>query len=408
MDIAKRFDQIAQFLTPFTPIWDREILHFYPHILSSYSDELLKPLFELSDEELWQIDGKKDFSSIAGSKLEQLFSQMIALSDIPVAPLNREMLPKKALYKVKKKKVHEIESLSPTLAHAIRECRANTMVDIGGGVGHLSRIMTHYHGIRTISIDKNSSLQQTGRERLCSHLSNQQLRFEHITFGEDSRQLDSIFTPDSFTVGLHTCGPLAVTHLKESVEHSVRGLINFGCCYLKITSPQDINLSQQAKQHQLAISNHALTLATRGQIINDFEDFLLKKRVKLYRYMLHLLLYHQFDRHHFVGVGDSSPKLYQKSFAHYAGEKLKVLNIKHQLTAQQLEHFFHESQHQDLVKKMFLMNIFRWQFGRVVELFILLDRALYLKESGLQVEINRYFDENISPRNIGILAKNSR
>ena len=51
------------------------------------------------------------------------------------------------------------------------------------------------------------------------------------------------------------------------------------------------------------------------------------------------------------------------------------------------------------------MNIIRWQFGRAIELWILLDRACYLQENKNEVIIGEYFDENISPRNIGIYAR---
>ena len=46
----------------------------------------------------------------------------------------------------------------------------------------------------------------------------------------------------------------------------------------------------------------------------------------------------------------------------------------------------------------------RWQFGRALEVYILLDRALNLMEKGMKVSMATYFDESLSPRNIGILA----
>ena len=54
---------------------------------------------------------------------------------------------------------------------------------------------------------------------------------------------------------------------------------------------------------------------------------------------------------------------------------------------------------------MFCANIIRWQFGRAIEKLIILDRAIYLKENNYKVELGELFDENISPRNIGIFAE---
>ena len=55
---------------------------------------------------------------------------------------------------------------------------------------------------------------------------------------------------------------------------------------------------------------------------------------------------------------------------------------------------------------MFLCNIIRWQLGRALEVYLLLDRCLYLEEKGYQVSCLQFFDEEISPRNIGIGAIN--
>jgi hypothetical protein len=51
------------------------------------------------------------------------------------------------------------------------------------------------------------------------------------------------------------------------------------------------------------------------------------------------------------------------------------------------------------------MITIRSYLGRPMELYILLDRCLYLMENGYpNVQITRFFDENISPRAIGIFA----
>jgi hypothetical protein len=53
---------------------------------------------------------------------------------------------------------------------------------------------------------------------------------------------------------------------------------------------------------------------------------------------------------------------------------------------------------------MVLCNLIRWQLGRALEIYILLDRALFLEEHQYQVSVKTYFKESLSPRNIGILA----
>jgi hypothetical protein len=53
---------------------------------------------------------------------------------------------------------------------------------------------------------------------------------------------------------------------------------------------------------------------------------------------------------------------------------------------------------------MFICCLIRWQIGRALELYLLLDRAIYLEENNYTAILAEFFSENISPRNIGILA----
>ena len=39
-----------------------------------------------------------------------------------------------------------------------------------------------------------------------------------------------------------------------------------------------------------------------------------------------------------------------------------------------------------------------------MEIYIQIDRCLYLEENGYDVTFEQYFDEALSPRNLGILA----
>ena len=55
--------------------------------------------------------------------------------------------------------------------------------------------------------------------------------------------------------------------------------------------------------------------------------------------------------------------------------------------------------------KILFANIIKSFIGRTIEVYILLDRCLYLIENGYEVNIKRFFNENISPRAIGIYAK---
>ena len=134
----------------------------------------------------------------------------------------------------------------------------------------------------------------------------------------------------------------------------------------------------------------------------DIEDFKLKKRVKYYRYGLHLVLTELLKRNDIYAVGDSHKRYYEMSFPAFIHHKLSELEIEHKLNKEELQQFF--SDKELILRDMFLANIIRWQLGRVLELHILIDRVLYLRENGVKATIKRYFHSHLSPRNIGILS----
>ena len=54
---------------------------------------------------------------------------------------------------------------------------------------------------------------------------------------------------------------------------------------------------------------------------------------------------------------------------------------------------------------MICANLIRAATGRPIELYIICDRGALLEEHGYEVSLANYFDEKLSPRNIGILAR---
>lgn len=410
MQFKTHIDKIQKFLIPYYQIWDKEILNFYPDSLPAYPTIWIDLLDRLSKEDLWKIDCKIDYSTIEGSCLANLISEIKELITLPYFQsskiIQEIILPRDAFLKIKKKKRHEIIRLAPIISHLKKQLDFSHLVDIGGGVGHLSRIMAQYFNIQSICLDNNKTLQDSGYQNLTkfSDLKTAEcLKFINLDFKQNNN-FQEVFNNNSFSIGLHTCGHLAIKHINTSMKFSEKGLLNFGCCYLKLNPQTDINISKYASKNPLNLSPHALTLATRSHTETTFQDFLLKQRVKYYRYALHLLFYHQYGIEKFLGVGDSKAKLYFQDFATYANTKMQQQAISNKLSSKQLNSFFQSKKIQSLIRRMFLANIIRWQFGRVIEHYILTDRCLYLEENGYHTEMHEYFDEKISPRNIGIMA----
>jgi hypothetical protein len=320
----------------------------------------------------------------------------------PKADASWTLADQKTLHMTAKKQ-HEIESILPFLAAQKTALGIERAVDIGGGVGHLARTLVKTLELPMISIDRDATLQSLGRSLL------QKLKLPHIPLqfvaGEmqvgPQSELDSHFEGACLSLGLHTCGPLAWTHLKKS--QSSRAVLNFGCCYDRMDVTRDCQQSAWAQQHPLPFTSFALFLATRGRR-RTLQELALQEKVNTYRLALHLLLLETGLADGFVAVGDASRATYDAGFIAYAADRFRFLQLDFSLYQKRSEDFITRPDVQRSMREFFVINVVRNIFARPLEVLLLLDRVLWMQEQGHAVELRQFFDHSISPRNLGLFA----
>jgi hypothetical protein len=406
---------LHDFLGQTADIWCHEVLNTYPKSRSSYKESWLETVAKLSSEEKWHLDCGRHLEELPSGELKDTFREMEDLAHIPKWPgPQKTQYPSWALHKVSGKKQHEIERIVPLTPLLGLKDHDSHFVDIGGGKGHLSRILCLYHGLSGISLDTNEKFQNLGKERLKKYPHPEgagQMHFIQHTFGtkdpEGQKRELSLFSKAKASLGLHTCGPLALHHLKQAKAE--KGLLNFGCCYQKLEPKTETQLSQFTRERPLPLNKFALTLASRGATDISFQVYQLKEKVKLMRAALHFYLMENFNHQDFVTVGSALPKDYRQDFSHYAKIKCAQLGI-HLSQAQQnsLNDFFKRDDIQEKIHHVYHANIVRWRWSRILEKYLIYDRALYLVEQGHTAEVYQFFDANLSPRNIGILIRSQK
>lgn len=411
MELKSQAKLLHDFLLETKSIWEYEVMDYYPNSLEHFNPEWLKILADLSIEKLHLIESKRVIPEIIGSGLDLFIDKLIKLSTIPKANIPAiKALEDWAYIDVKAKKKHEIERLGPFIEDLTKKYQLENMIDIGGGVGHLARITAYYFGIDVTTLDMDKHFQKIGENRAKKYRlpqSAHRLNFLNLKFGdhEGNIELKKYFKKRTLTCGLHTCGPLAISLIETHQECQGKILLNFGCCYHKLAKDNKFPFSKYYQNHfNLNYTLYAYTLATRAHGKTTLEEFKLKAQVKNYRQGLHLLLVKKFNIHNLLNVGEVHTREYELPFGHYAINKLKDLEIPHQLTESEIEEFYQSFEIQNELKKMLAANIIRWLVGRCLEVYLLIDRVLYLEDLNHEAELFEFFDENISPRNLGILA----
>ena len=405
MDFKKRFQEIAEFLQPYQRIWENEIMLMYPNPLDEIPAEWIADLAKFKNkEDVIKLSRKEVDGLVTTPSLLEFYHRIEELCQVPTI---EKLVPfpeqkNSYLYMIPKKQ-HEIKNLAPFVNHFTKKHGIKNVIDIGGGVGHLAQTLTGHYRLKTTTLDMDPVLQETGRVRF----KREDVNYINIKVDSENEKFKSILTPDSLTLGLHTCGPLAIHQMKGSSSRRIKGLINFGCCYEKLLPhPECQNVSQIAKTlaTPLIFNRFALTLATRAHRKMNDKDYELKLKVKYYRYAIHFLLHDEYGIEGLTSLGNSHPSLYDESFGSYVLKQFETIQTPLKHSHEELNQYFSSEKLQKLIWNMLSADLIRNAFGRLMELYLLLDRAIYLEETGYTVQLLEFFEESISPRNLGIVA----
>lgn len=408
MDYRQRLLDIIEFLKPYQRIWQNEIMLMYPNPLEGFPIEWIEEIAAIKDKKDIMRLEVKDFSGLVQNPSFQKFHQRI--EELTAFPKSQVLTPMPAdsftfLHMIPKKQ-HEIKILAPAINELYQNQKIHEVIDIGGGIGLLAQTLSNQYGLNLISLDLDPILQKTGlgRNKKNAKRMDHFVRYEKVKVARDEKDFLKHLTSKTMTVGLHTCGPLAVDQIMGSSQQQVKALINFGCCYHKLKSDQKI--SKFAQEHcPWIISPFALTLASRGHKKLQEKDYDLKLKVKSYRFAFHFLLHDHYNKKELVTLGNSKPKDYDKSFSTYALEQFKRIKLTPKHSPEELDEYFQNPERKKLIWDMLAAEIIRNSLGRLVEVSLLLDRVIYLQEQNYKAELLVFFDETISPRNLGIVAR---
>lgn len=398
MNYQDRYLRLWSSLKAIQSIWHYNLLlepekalkdvDIYLDELAGFSESTLHALHHLKMPSKASANFQDTFCALFDESLLPKWKKELALSTLQQQGL-------------KPKKIHEMARLLSFL----KEKQAySTYMDIGAGLGHLSRHLQWALNQDVLSVEKELTLSSKAAELSSQAKWLDPSRIKHIC-GEAPgiyQDLNSFKNPSTLSLGLHTCGSLAWHHVRL-VEEGM-SVFNFACCYDKLANPKtELNVSRLSKTYFLDWSREALFNVTRGAKKRSLEDFRFQKRVQIYRYALQHLLNENFPELNVVSVGNTPPSVYQADFSDYCENRLKVLGLELLWSKKSIEGFF-RSFYPSYTRK-WLAVVLRETCLRGLEWSIHLDRAIYFQEKTHQVELGEFFERELSPRNIGIFIK---
>ena len=359
---------------------------------------------------------------------------------------------------VKPKKQHEIHVLSQLVASIFTKENCTSVVDVGSGQGHLSRLLSLGFNFPVTSlecensylkkaelfdyeaklhlrktVDRSETLQMESAMNITKSILPNYLQFKILpnTSSSEFRQALNInrFSNETnkanvydrcLLTGLHACGDLSATMIRLFKESSnIHALVSVGCCYMKLTACNkkcnpdltrysDMNCYPMSN-YVKSIADHHLSYKSRELACHAIEDFQIRLRenslhlkMHCYRAVLEYLIRQSFPDLIRPGV-QTIKKAYLLSFAEYVEKAYKKLNLGdvpiRQLQSDEVERMLNDW------KNVLIFFTLALMIAPVIESVILLDRVIFLLENNIQSELVSVFDPLVSPRCFAIVAK---
>lgn len=394
-DLLQRFQALDSFLSEHQALWRPRPFVHYPHIPWEAEHPQLAAWLRAQSLEHAEAAHNQPHLLQAPAPFPQLAAQALRLSkvgELPHSPAG--VLLARFSADVPGRKWQQIDAFARSLnfTHTPQH-----WLDWCAGKGHLGRRLAHGGGTLTC-LEYDPQLVSSGQQLSHKLDINAKHIEQNVLADNAASQLQAQHTP----VALHACGELHTRLLQLASEVDCQQLAIAPCCYNRISTPtyQALSTNAQASTLQLSIDDLGLPLSetvTAGAKVRRQRDQSMARRLAF-----DLLQRHLRGTNDYLPTPSLPPAWLNKPFAEYCKDlaALKQLSAPMQRDWEQLE-----QQGWQRLAEVRNLELLRNLFRRPLELWLLLDRALYLQEQGYSVRLGTFCTHQQSPRNLLLLAE---
>ncbi|WP_215403210.1 methyltransferase [Vibrio gigantis] len=270
------------------------------------------------------------------------------------------------------------------------------------GKGFLGRILSQQSKQKVTSFEWQQSLCESGQKIADA----QRLEMTFVQGDAFSESADDVFNSNQHAVALHACGDLHVELVKKSVSHGLPAVTISPCCYHLIREENYQAMSSVAKASALTLSKSDLRIPLQETVTGGERVKRHRQLEMSYRLGFSQLLRAELNIDEYIPVPSIKKSELSEgfeSFCHWASE-VKEITLGSDID---FESYF--AQGEKLFWEMEKLSLVQQVFRRPLEIWLALDRAIYLKEQGYEATIEEFCERSITPRNLLIHGvKNDR
>ena len=299
---------------------------------------------------------------------------------------------------VRLRKSAQIAALTKLSAPLVDGPGLEHVIDWCSGKGHLGRSIGAVTDTGLILVERDAALCKDG-ERLAAEAGlacrvlNLDVLKEDMSLSLPSRGL---------LVGLHACGSLGERLLNVAVDTAQSSVVYAPCCYHRgyMEGPYT-PLSTRARDLELGLIWSDLRLPTLDEAVASPRKRVRRHREQAWRLAVDALVREATGRDVYTPLGPAPKAWLAGSFGEFARRLTSraALPLPTTWSADAAQALGWQR-----AKSARALGALRSVFRRPLELWLVLDRALYLSERGYSVDVVRFCEARITPRNLVIIA----
>ncbi len=389
VNLQNKLKKTAHILNKYLPLISQSDLAVISG--SEINHKWITGLMKLDRDDLVRFDAQREHTLLNDPEWLELVDDIEDLSRFRKVEVNEIEL--KTFGNVKKQ--HELKQLYFFMS----EDSGKSVADFGGGVGNLAYFLEGELEMKVTVLEKDLALIDKGKKKLSKMNSQVLFNHCHVCSNSSTANLENI----EVAVGLHTCGNFATDMFRTCMENKIQKIINLGCCYSKIKD-DDYNLSVHSDK-SISFNERALSSAIQSFNKVPVEFYKYRERIMKFKLSFHHWLFSEHSHLAFCSMSNARKSLYENSFGDYVQICLSKFFTEIMVPDKKNVELFYQSERNTYLNEYFsAFYALRRYLGKLVEIYILCDRALFLEENGYSVDIVEVFNPAISPRCNAIVA----
>ncbi len=272
----------------------------------------------------------------------------------------------------------------------------SAVVEWCAGKAHLGRLVARTGARAVTALERDAALVAAGRS--LAQRENLPVSFAQIDVM--SAAAVRFIHAEHDVVALHACGDLHLRLLRVCGERKPAALMLAPCCYHLTQASTCLPLSQCGLRSGLALSRDDLRTAVQGSVTAPARVQQQRKQLQAWR-LGYDLLQRELRGGDYLPTPSLPASVLHAGFAAFCRQLAQHGGVQ---LPPALDYPHYEAAGVERLRLVTALDLPRLLFRRALEVWLVLDRAVFLREAGYAVEVGTFCARALTPRNLLIRA----